>query len=158
MNTLIAYASKHGCAQKCALELSKELKGQVELVNLKEKAPADLSKYDRVIIGGSIYIGRIQKEITDFISGSLEQLLNKETGLFICGMQEGNTLEKEIKENFPDKLIARSKSTIHFGGEFIFSKMSFMEKLIVKKVSGITTDKSDIRHGNIKGFAEIFNG
>lgn len=157
MNTLIAYATKYGCAQKCAVELSKELNDKVELVNLKDKSNVEPSKYDRVIIGGSVYMGRIQKEVTDFISMNLNELLSKETGLFICGMQEGDMLEKEIKDNFPAELISKAKSVMHFGGEFTFNKMNFMEKVIVKKVSKITSDKSDIRHGNIKKFVEDFN-
>lgn len=156
MNILIAYATKYGCAQKCAVELSEELKGKIELINLKEKSSVNLSKYDGVIIGGSVYIGRIQKEVTDFISKNLNELLSKETGLFICGMQEGDMLEKEIKENFPPELISKAKSIKHFGGEYNFSRMNFMEKLIVKKVAKVTSDKSDIRHEDIKKFAEDF--
>ncbi len=156
MNTLIAYATKYGCAKKCAVELSKELKEEVELVNLKEKSNLNLSKYDRVIIGGSIYMGKIQKEVTDFISGNLNELLTKETGLFICGMQEGDMLEKEIKENFPSELISKAKLIKYFGGEFNFNSMNFMEKLIVKKVAKITSNKSYIRHEDIKKFAQDF--
>lgn len=43
------------------------LQSDVKLVNLmKEKAPA-LEGYDRVIIGGSIYYGRIQKELPSIL-------------------------------------------------------------------------------------------
>jgi len=157
MNTLIVYATKYGCAQKCAIELSKELKDNVELINLKEKSNVDFSKYDRIIIGGSVYIGRIQKEVTDFISNNPDELLKKEIGLFICGMQEGDMIEKEISENFPAELISKAKSVKHFGGEFNFNKMNFMEKVIVKKISKVTSDKSDIKHDNIKRLAMDLN-
>src|SRR5690554_7784897 len=101
MNTLIAYGTKYGCAEKCAIELANELDGNVDTVNLKENNKLELAKYDRVIIGGSAYIGRIQKEVTDFINLNLNELLKKEIGLFICGMQEGEELKKEIAGNFP---------------------------------------------------------
>jgi len=157
MNTLIVYATKYGCAQKCAMELSKELKDNVELINLKEKNNVDFLKYDRIIIGGSAYIGRIQKEVTDFISNNLEEILKKEIGLFICGMQEGDMLAKEISDNFPAELIGKAKSVKHFGGEFTFNKMNFMEKVIVKKISKVAFDKSDIKHDNIKRLAMELN-
>lgn len=157
MDTLIVYATKYGCAQRCAMELSKELKDNVELINLKEKSNVDFSKYDKIIIGGSAYIGRIQKEVTDFISNNLEELLKKEIGLFICGMQEGDMLAKEISDNFPAELISKAKSVKHFGGEFTFNKMNFMEKVIVKKISKVTSDKSDIKHDNIKRLAMELN-
>jgi menaquinone-dependent protoporphyrinogen oxidase len=153
MNTLIAYGTKYGCAQKCAMELAKEFDGNVELVNLKEKRNVDLSGYGRVIIGGSAYIGKIQKEVTEFITANMNELLNKEVGLFICGMQEGDMMEKEITENFPAELISKAKSVMNFGGEFNFKKMNFMEKAIIKKISKVSSDKSDIHHDNIKKLA-----
>ncbi|HHZ01235.1 MAG TPA: flavodoxin [Tissierellia bacterium] len=153
MNTLIVYASKYGCAEKCAMELSKEFDGNVETVNLKENQRIDLDKFDKVIIGGSVYIGKIQKEVTDFINKNLKELLERKIGLFICGMQEGNELEKEIADNFPADLLNRAKSVKHFGGAFDFKKMNFMEKAIVKKIVKVSSDKSDIKHENIKQLA-----
>lgn len=35
MNTLIVYATKYGCTEKCTSLLSKKLTGKVELCNLK---------------------------------------------------------------------------------------------------------------------------
>ena len=157
MNILIAYKTKYGCAEKCAMELSKEFEGNVELVNLKEKGNVNLSKYDKVIIGGSVYIGKIQKEVTEFISANMDALLKKEVGLFICGMQEGDMIEKEIAENFPAELIRKAKSVKNFGGEFNFKKMNFMEKVIVNKISKVSSDKSDIHHDNIKKLAMDLN-
>jgi menaquinone-dependent protoporphyrinogen oxidase len=157
MNTLIAYGTKYGCAQKCAIELAKEFDGTVDLVNLKERGNVDLSGYDRVIIGGSAYIGKIQKEVTEFISANMNEILKKEVGLFICGMQEGDMIEKEIAENFPSELISKAKSVMNFGGEFNFKKMNFMEKAIIKKISKVSSDKSDIYHDNIKKLAMDLN-
>lgn len=153
MNTLIVYASKYGCAEKCAMELSKEFDGNVDIVNLKENQRIDLDKFDKVIIGGSVYIGKIQKEVTDFINKNLKELLERKIGLFICGMQEGNELEKEIADNFPADLLNSAKSVRHFGGAFDFKKMNFMEKAIVKKIVKVSSDKSDIKHENIKQLA-----
>lgn len=153
MYTLIAYGTKYGCAEKCTIELSKELNDSVDIVNLKKNNKIDLGKYDHVIIGGSAYIGRIQKEVTDFINLNLHELMKKEIGLFICGMQEGDMIDKEISDNFPADLLQKAKSVKHFGGEFIFNNMNFMEKVIVKKISKITSDKSDIKHDNIKKMA-----
>jgi menaquinone-dependent protoporphyrinogen oxidase len=104
MNTLIVYATKYGCAEKCAMELSKEFDGNVEVINLKENKRIDLVEYENVIIGGSVYIGKIQKEVADFINQNLKELLNKSIGLFICGMQEGDELDKEIAANFSEDL------------------------------------------------------
>ena len=149
MKTLIVYSSKYGCTEKCADFLSKELKDKPDIINL--------SLYNKVIIGGSIYMGKIQKEVSDFCSKNLEVLKEKQIGLFICGMQEGDSINTEINQNFPKELIEIATVIKHFGGEFDFSKMGFFEKLIVKIVAKASSNKSNILKDNITNFAKIMN-
>lgn len=157
MNTLIVFSTKHGCTEKCVKILSKELKDNVDLVNLNTSKDTNISKYDKVIIGGSIYIGRIQKEVRDFCSKYLGELKDKKIGLFICGMQEGDSINTEINQNFPKELIEMATVIKHFGGEFDFSKMNFFEKLIVKIVAKTSSNKSNILNDNINSFAKTMN-
>lgn len=157
MNTLIVYASKYGCTEKCTELLSKKLIGEVEIINLKQVSDIDISKYEKIIIGGSIYIGKIQKEVTEFCSKSLDKLKEKRIGLFICGMQEEETVTTEFNQNFNPELIEIANAKEHFGGEFNFDKMNFIEKLIVKKISKVTSSKSNILENNIKKFAQEMN-
>ena len=157
MKTLIVYSSKHGCTEKCTDLLAKELKDKPDILNLRDNKNIDLSMYDKVIIGGSIYIGKIQKEVFEFCSKNLEKLKEKEIGLFICGMQEGDLINNEILENFPPELINIAITKSCFGGEFNFEKMSFFEKLIVKTVSKTNSSKSNILSENIHKFAEAIN-
>lgn len=157
MDTLIVYASKHGCTEKCANLLKEKLDGKVYVVNLKDSNEIDLSKYDKVIIGGSIYVGKIQKEVSKFSSENLETLKGKQVGLFICGMQSEEAIEKGLNENFPKELLKTAKAKGYFGGEFVFDKLGFMEKQIVKKVAKVNSDKSNILNSNIFKFAEIMN-
>ncbi|MBL4937065.1 flavodoxin domain-containing protein [Clostridium sp. YIM B02515] len=157
MNTLIVYTSKYGCTEKCAELLTKELNDKVDIINLKNAGDIDISKYDKVIIGGSIYIGRIQKEVTEFCSKNLDKLKEKGIGLFICGMQEGEAINTELNQNFPSELLNIAAAKEYLGGEFIFDKMNFMEKLIVKVVSKASSNKSNILKDNIHKFAQEMN-
>lgn len=157
MNALIAYSSKYGCTKKCVDLLHKELNGNVDIINLQTSKNIELSKYDKVIIGGSIYMGMIQKEVKEFCNNNLEILKGKQIGLFICGMQEGQSINTEINENFPKELLEISIVKEHFGGEFTFSKMKFFEKMIVKMISKTSSDKSNILKDNINKFALEMN-
>lgn len=157
MSILIAYSSKHGCSEKCAVILKEQLHGKVDLINLKEKNDLELNKYNKVILGGSIYVGKIQKEISEFCDKYLDDLKQKKIGLFICGMQDDETVQKQLNENFPKELLEIAEVKSYFGGEFIFNKLNFMEKLIVKKVVKIQSDKSNILEDNIFKFAEEIN-
>lgn len=60
MKNLIVYATKHGTAKKCAEMLKTRLNGETVLANVKE-TPPDLEDFDTVVLGGSIYIGKMQK-------------------------------------------------------------------------------------------------
>jgi len=157
MNTLIIYATKYGCTEKCAEILSGKLSGKVDLCNLKTKKVPDLSQYDKVIFGGSVYMGKIQKEVSEFCSRNLNVLKDKKVGLFICAMREGDTAETELNTSFPEELLAKATAKESFGGEFILKKMSFMDRLIVKKVSKIDKDTSNILEENINRFAQLMN-
>lgn len=152
MKTLIIYATKYGCTEKCANILAKELGNDVKLVNIKFESNVDVTDYDTVIIGGSVYIGKIQKEISEFCKNNINKLKEKNIGLFICAMQE-KMIETEINQNFLPELLIKAKSIKHFGGEFLLDKMGLMDKIIVKKVAKVTTNKSNILTENIKKFA-----
>lgn len=83
MRTLIIYASKYGCTKDCAEILESSIKGEVVLINIKNKIP-DMLTFDSIIIGGSIYMGKIQRSITNFCKRNKAKLLQKKIGLFIC--------------------------------------------------------------------------
>lgn len=158
MSTLIVFASKHGCTEKCANLLSKELKDKVDIVNLKTSKDVSISQYDKVIIGGSIYIGKIQKEVTAFCSKNLENLKGKKIGLFICaGMKEEDEINKKISEVFPSELLEVAVVKKHLGGEYYFDKMNFFERFIVKKIAKVSSSQSDILKDNISSFAKAMN-
>lgn len=154
MKTLVVYGTKYGCTEKCATMLSEKLTGTVDLRNLKTAGNVDPSQYDRVIIGGSIYMGQIQKEVREFCTKNLAVLQGKKVGLFICSMREGELAENELKTVFPQELVASAVAQGYFGGAFIFKKMNFLEKMIVKKVANVDKDTYNINEENIAAFAQ----
>ncbi|MCC5911081.1 MAG: flavodoxin domain-containing protein [Clostridiaceae bacterium] len=157
MSTLIIYATKYGCTEKCAKMLSEKLQGKVELWNLKENKTIDFTQYDKIILGGSIHMGKIQKEVTELCSKNLNQLKDKKLGLFICCMREGDTAETELNSSFPQKLLDHAVATGCFGGEFIFKKMNFIDKMIIKKVANTNKDTSAISEESIYRFGQSMN-
>jgi len=153
MRTLIAYATKYGCTEKCAQRLAAILDGEVELCNLQKKKVSNLAFYNRVIVGGSIYMGKIQKEVSNFCREHLNALRDKKIGLFICGMAESEEAAKELNGAFPPELADTAVAREIFGGEFIFSKMNFIHRKIVKKVAKTEHDVSKIAGEKIEQFA-----
>jgi menaquinone-dependent protoporphyrinogen oxidase len=157
MKTLIIYASKHGCTEKCSNLLKNRLNGEVKIVDIKKDSIPEITAFDNIIVGGSIYMGRIQKEINNFCLKNSNTLIKKKLGFFTCGMSENDIAEKQINTSFPEELLTNTVAKAYFGGEFIFKKMNFFERFIVKKISKVNKDISKISKENINKFAQLIN-
>lgn len=161
MKTLITYSTNHGCTQKTAIKLKELLGGTTQLINLNHEPNPNILNYDRIIIGGSIHAGRIQRNVKHFCTKNMATLKAKEVGLFICCMEEGEKARIQFNDAFPESLQRHAKATACFGGEFDFDKMTIFQKLIIKKVAKIETNTSKIDHESIRSFSKkmdkVFN-
>ena len=153
--TAIIYASKHGTTETVARLLAEELNDKAVLISLKENQNPDITQFEIVILGSAIYAGTSRKEMKKFCENNKEVLQQKTIGLFICGM-EPNPInrENEIKNAYPESLLQHAKITGFLGGEFLFDKLNFLEKLIVKKVAKVTDSVSAIEKDTIATFAK----
>lgn len=158
MKTLILYATRHGCAEKCAAKLGAALQGEVKIANFKDAGAIDLADYEAVVIGGSIHAGKIQKGVKNFYAKNLEVLKSKRLGLFLCCMEEGPKAEEQFAGAFPEVLVRAATAKGFFGGELDFDRMNWLEKAIIKKVSKIDASVSKIKEQTILDFATVLNG
>lgn len=152
---LIIYRSRYGTTSKVSEYLASRL-NNAELTLLssgKEKLP-DLSSFDKIIIGGSIRAGMIQGEIKKIVSKNLDTLLSKELGLYLCCMEEDERRQKQFDDSFPEPVRRHAKASGLFGGEFNFDRLNFLEKKIIRKVSGFNDTVSKIDYEAIDKFAE----
>ncbi len=157
MKTVIIYASKHGCTEKCSNLLKDKLHGEVKIVDIKKESMPEIILFDNIIIGGSIYMGRIQKEVNALCLKNISALKKKKLGFFICCMSENEIAEKQIHTSFPEELLTDAIATQYFGGEFIFKKMNVLERFIIKKISKTNKDTSTLSQENINKFAQLIN-
>lgn len=156
MSIAIIYTSSHGTTEKAALKLKESIKGEVDLINLKDSTPK-LDKYDSVIIGSSIHVGTIPSKLKKFIEANQKNLLSKRMGFFLCCMFEGDQANKQFEENYPQNLRDRSIANGLFGGEFLFDKLNFVQRMVVKKVNGATSTVNNLDFKEIQSFADKFS-
>lgn len=157
MNTLIVFCTSHGTTEKAVQLLSEKLEGNVTQINLKKGKVLNLNDYDSVIIGGSIHVGNVQGKLKKFIKQNQDQLLLKKLGLFLCCMRTGEMAIEQFNHAFPESLRGISSANGLFGGEFLISKMNFIERKIVQKVEGTTVDKYQLNEDEINSFAIKFS-
>ncbi|HEX2952780.1 MAG TPA: flavodoxin domain-containing protein [Bacillota bacterium] len=153
MKRLIIYASKYGCTESCAKRLAAMLPGEIDLIDLNSNDITDLSGYDQVILGGSIYAGQAPKRIREFSGRNLSMLLSKKVALFLCCFETGDNAQSYIKRTFPDSLVRQSMATEFFGWELHFNKMNRFERWIVKKIAKVDKDVSRIDEEAIQRLA-----
>ncbi len=147
MKTVIVYATSHGTTEKVANIIASKL-GNTTLINLEKGGHIDLTQYQQVIIGGSIHAGSIQRKVREFCQRNMVQLLQMRVGLFICAMNEPE-FDNELKMSFPELLSNHALSKKVVGGEFIIEKMNFIEKFLVKKISGVSQTISKIDENRV---------
>ncbi len=167
MNSIIIYASKYGCTEACVKQLKALLEGDITLCEINNEKNYDLSLYDEVIIGGSVYIGRINKKLKKFCLKNLNLLVNKKVGLFITCLKEDAEAFQQIITNYPQELIDIAITKDYFGGEIINSKLGFFDRLITNMVSKspeLSFPKPDennnvilVKPDHIERFSKIMN-
>ena len=129
MNALVLYGTQYGYTAECAAKLNAALSGDVTLVDLSKGTAPELGGFDTVIVGGSIYMGRVQAKVSEFCAAHEAELLQKPLGLFLCcGLPQN--LQESMTNSFPEAVRKHAKAVGCFGGELRTARMKPMHKLI----------------------------
>ena len=153
MRTAIFYSTKHGSSRLTAQRIAEGLaENPTEVFDLKNGFSGNLAGFDRIVIGGSIYAGRVHKRLRDFCSQNEAVLLKKDLGLFICCMYEGEIAARQLREAFPEKLLSHARAAEVLGGELRFGEMNFIERAIIRKVTGISESRSNLDDEALESF------
>jgi len=158
MKIAVIYASKYGTTEKVAESIADRLKetNEVALLSLKKNPQPDISAFEMVLIGSSIYAGQASKKVKLFCKVNESLLLQKEIGLFVCGMHpDKEEQEKELKNAFPELLLKKSSATKFLGGAYLFERMNFFERMIIKKIAKTTSDVEQIDWEGVGVFVKI---
>ncbi|ALC92455.1 hypothetical protein AM500_23825 [Bacillus sp. FJAT-18017] len=158
MKTLILYESKHGTVAHAASILAESLNGEVVAVKLSDDNIPPLAGFDAVILGGSIYFGKIQKTMSRYIVKNRQELLRKKLGLFICGAHpDQKEREKELQQAYPKELMIQAAAADILGYQIHIQELNLLEAIIVKSILGLKEDKDGLDRGKIEAFARKMN-
>lgn len=137
MKNLIVFASTHGAAAECARRLSLALGGETDVADLNGKTGADLSRYDGIVVGSSVYAGKVQKAAADFCRKYEAVLLKKPLGIFLSSMsRDGKDIKNYLEAGFSPALLKHLSAYDSFGGAFYFSRLNFAERALAKWIVG----------------------
>lgn len=160
MRTLIIYATKYGSTKKCTDILKGFLQGEITVARVNQDK-IDLKQYDNIIIGGPVYMGKMNSHISSFCRRHERQLLTKRLALFACCYTPSEDTEY-LKRLFPKQLLDHSVYTTTVGGIMDYDNMNvFHRKLFqsLKKIDGFNKEfkEPQIRSEDIQKIALAIN-
>lgn len=158
MKILIAYSTKSGATEKCAHKLAEKIQtlGEIKLANLADCSP-DVNEFDLIITGGSVRMGKLQKETVKFIKKNKKKLFAKKTAhYFCCGFP--SKADIVINKNYNYEVLNACICVETFGGEMNIEKLVGMDRKIAEMVLNNPQTgggaKPKILNKNIELFAE----
>lgn len=153
MKTLIIYGSRKGFAQFCAGQLAEKLEGRA--ISAGKAGAECLADVDLLIIGSSIRMGKITRDLRRFIHKNREALMQKKLGLFICS---GDTDRDYGVENFPGELRNHASLIDNFGGRLKLEDYDPVLRWVLKRKAGVSENYDSYRPGVLNAFAEALKG
>lgn len=149
MTVLIAYGTKYGTTETVGSRLQEQLPAHTDLVNLRTTPTPAVDRYDVVLVGGSIYAGRIRPEVTKFCERHQDELLSRKVGVFISCLYDEKAGGSQIGNNFPGWLLAHAFGRYNVGGAVRFSQLRFIDRVIMQKVGKVDSDLEGINEEEI---------
>lgn len=150
MRTVIVYATQHGTTEKVANMISELASDSTVLINLRKSHDVNPVDYDRIIIGGSIHAGKIQKIVRKFCERHMQQLTTKPLGLYLSCLEENEKAITQFETAYAENHRNHALSCKLTGGEVMIDGMNFIEKFMMKKIGGISESVSKIKEDKIK--------
>ena len=132
MKILIAFCSRYGAARRCASLLAERITVPADVVDLGATRRVDLALYDVVVLGGSVYGGRIQRRLVSFCDFHEQQLMKKEVGVYLCCLYQGERAVQQLHAAYPAWLLAHSFHSALPGGELRFGDLRWIDRLAVR--------------------------
>lgn len=154
MKTAIYFASRHGSTALVAMRLQYLLGPEnTQLVDLAADQVPDPACFDRVVVGSPVYLGRPDAQVLEFCSIHHQLLLEKELGLFLCGLKK-MAYEQEVELAFDEALRLHAKKVEVFGGNLDFEKLSFFEKMVAQSTLNLHQSVHEMDEQKIAAYAQ----
>ena len=142
MNVLVAFGTKYGSTVKVADAIASEMRNaghEVDLVDLRERVPSDIGRYDMVVVGSPVFIGKWTKPAQEFLHRNGKALTEKRVAMFVCCSdvlfeEKATAARKMYLDDVAASHDLRPAAMGMFGGEVDFTKYGMFTKFLLSKV------------------------
>ena len=150
-NILVIYSTTDGHTLKICQRLQQVIEQQthrVKLTSVNDEPYADLTLFDKIVIGASIRYGKHRPQVYDFIKRNEKVLKNKPSAFFtvnvVARKPDKNSPETNpyIKQ-FQKKASWQPKELAVFAGKIDYRKYSFWDRHLIRLVMLLTKGPTD---------------
>lgn len=141
MTLAILYTTRYGSTRSIAETIADRLRDAfsgVQIVDVNRRS--DLPEADVVLIGSPIYGGSTPRAMRAFVDAHLDELLSRRVGLYLSCFYDGTRAEQQLADNVPPRLVAHSFGAYFPGGTVTFSRLRWIDRLLMKKIAGVNDD------------------
>ena len=142
MKVLVAYLSRYGTARRCATDIAKRVTAEVDVVDLAATRVVDLAPYAMVVVGGSVYAGKIERRLLSFCETHRQQLSQKSLAVYLCCLYQGEHALRQLHEAYPEWLLAHAFHAALPGGELRYADLRWRDRMAVR---GLAKPGEDVR-------------
>ena len=163
MKGVIIYKSRYGSTKQYAEWLRDET--GFDLYDVKQ-APGDLSSYDIVVIGSSVFAGRLA--LAGWIKKQWPSLQGKTVLLLMTHIRDNEQeTANVVPQRLPAEIVERIK-VFPVGGRYSLQRMGVMDKTLIKMVSSmeknpqvkreLLAERDEVKKENLRGLLEYISG
>lgn len=131
MNVLVAYASKRGSTREVAEAVGAEIAARdFDVVVAAAATVEDIERFDAVVLGGALYMGRWHRDARHFLAKHRHALARRPFAVFGMGPQTMNEQAVAQSRAQLDRVLAKTPDVVPaavaiFGGVFDPAKLRF---------------------------------
>lgn len=160
MKGIIIYKSKYGSTKQFAEWMQEDTGFDLYTIS---KCPKNLNDFDVIIVGSSIHAGSIS--VKDYLITNWPFIKDKKVVMILTsGASNKRVIDNVVKYSFPPEIMNAIK-VFPVGGRYVFDKMSFIDRSLIKIVAfftkhpetkkGMLTERDDVDRNNLKEVLEF---
>ena len=141
MNGIIIYKGKYGATAQYAQWLGQDL--NMPVLSSGNSEQANLNEYDLLMIGTSVYIGKMQ--IAPWLRNNIAFIRNKKIILFVVAGTPPNEKEKldsYVKPGLPDE-IRQNCEVYYLHGKLRVNELSWKDRFLLKIGAWLVKDPQE---------------
>lgn len=156
MKLLALLGAKYDSTYTCLEHIKNGVNGEVYINEIEKVDSSCLDGFENILLASSIYAGAINKTLKAFMIENEEELLNKNIMILICSGRKKD-FEKQLTDNFSEKILEKASFKIYAGFQFNFNKMNLFEKFVVTKFEHHDCSVDSIEYDHLNKFIVELN-